>query len=240
MDPLIFLGCVSALIAGCFIRSLIGFGMGVIAAPFILWLDPKLMPCLIVVTGTFASSAVLFQYWRHLCLKDLGFAFLGRLPGTFLAAYALMLVSESDLFVILGVSILITVFLSVYKIRLMPTPVTLFVGGLFSGLMGTATGIGGPPIAILFQNEDPNKLRANLAAYFVITNIISLIALHYSGRFSLREFTQCLWLVPLPVLSTFVAYRLRDKVKGEWIRYSILGMCSVSAVISLTQGLHLF
>lgn len=239
MDPLIFIGCLLGLMLGCFVRSLIGFGMGVISAPIVLWLDPKLMPCLIVLTGTVASTAVMLQYWRSLRLKDLGFAFLGRLPGTFLAAYVLMVVSESNLFVILGVAILITVFLSIYKIRLMPTPITLFFGGLASGVMGTATGIGGPPLAILFQNEEPDRLRANLAAYFVITNIISLIALHYSGRFTMNEFMQCIWLVPLPVASTYVAYRLRHKVKGEWIRYAILMMCSISAVISLAQGLHL-
>lgn len=238
MDLHIFIGCTLALMLGCFVQSLIGFGMGVVAAPIILWLAPNLMPSIIVVMGTLLSGVVLIQYRHYLNLRTLLFAFLGRLPGTFLAAYVLMWISEQGMFLILGTTILITVFLSLYKIKLMPTSHTLFWGGLFSGLMGTATGIGGPPIAILFQNEDPNKLRANLAAYFVITNLISLVALHYSGHFSMKDFHQSLIYLPLPLLGVGIAFFIRDKIQGDKIRYLILGLCSVSAVASLLQGIH--
>ncbi len=239
MDLHIFIACTLALMFGCFIQSLIGFGMGVIAAPIILWLEPNLMPSIIVVLGTLLSVIILLQYRNHLEIKALFFAFLGRLPGTFLAAYILMMLSESEMFLILGVTILITVFLSLAKINLKPTPKSLFFGGLFSGIMGTATGIGGPPIAILFQNEEPNKLRANLAAFFVITNIISLIALHCSGHFSLADFKQSLIYLPLPLFGIIIAYFIQNKVKGESIRYLVLILCSFSAITSLMQGLHI-
>ncbi len=108
------------------VQSLIGFGMGVVAAPIILWLSPNLMPSIIVVLGTLLSCLILFQYRQHLEIKSLFFAFLGRLPGTFLAADVLMLLTESEMFLILGVTILITAFLNLYKVKLMPTPKSLF------------------------------------------------------------------------------------------------------------------
>ena len=239
MDIVVFISCTLALTFGCFIQSLVGFGMGVVAAPIILWIDPSLVPTVILVMGIIMSLIVMFQYRKYLCLSDLSFAYLGRLPGTFLASYMLILLTEADMFILLGVFILIAVFLSIYKFNVRATPSTLFIGGLISGVMGTATGIGGPPVALLFQNEEPNKLRANLSAFFVITGLISLAALHYTGHFSVNEFTRVIWLVPIPLLGVYAAYLIRNKVDKKIIKGMILILCSISAVVSLIQGIHL-
>lgn len=238
MDLAIFIGCTLALTFGCFIQSLVGFGMGVIAAPIILWLCPQLMPSIIVMVGTILSLIVVIQYRKYLCLHELLFAYIGRLPGTFLASYALILLTQGDLFLILGVFILLAVFLSVYKFKVKATPTSLFIGGMISGLMGTTTGIGGPPIALLFQNEEPNKLRANLSAFFVITGLISLVALHFAGHFSISDFTRAIWLVPIPLIGIYISYLIRDKVNKKVVKSLILTLCSVSAIVSLIQGFH--
>ena len=44
-------------------------------------------------------------------------------------------------------------------------------------MMGTAASIGGPPMALLLQNESGNRIRANLAVFFVIGSFISLVML---------------------------------------------------------------
>ncbi|HIF9064262.1 TPA: sulfite exporter TauE/SafE family protein [Photobacterium damselae] len=236
MNYHVFILCTLALTLGCFLQSLIGFGMGVIAAPVILLLSPRLMPSIIIIMGTILSIIVLIQYRKHLDAKKLMTAFLGRIPGTFLAAYIMLIVSESEMFLILGVTILITVLLSFKNIILTDNRTNLFIGGLFSGIMGTATGIGGPPIAILFQNENPNKLRANLSAFFIVTNIISLGVLHYSGLFSFNDFKASLIYLPIPIIGIMVAYFIRNKINQKIIRLLILLICSISAIASLYQG----
>ncbi|WP_052957372.1 sulfite exporter TauE/SafE family protein [Photobacterium kishitanii] len=105
--------------------------------------------------------------------------FLGRLPGTLVAAYVLMVISTDQLEIMLGVTVLAAVILSLAKLRLAPTSLNLFIGGFISGVTGTATGIGGPPIALLMQDEEPESIRANLAAFFLCNRC------YFIGRTSL-------------------------------------------------------
>ncbi|MEC6822168.1 sulfite exporter TauE/SafE family protein [Photobacterium piscicola] len=240
MDPVIFITCLLVFIGGCFIQSTIGFGMGVLVGPFILLLEPRLMPCAIIFIGMFMSAIVWYQYRHALSLRFLVFAFLGRLPGIFIAAYVLMVISTDQLEIMLGITVLGAVILSFAKLRLAPTPRNLFIGGFISGITGTTTGIGGPVIALLMQNEEPEKIRANLAAFFCLTNILSLTALHFSGRFSMADFNTIVWLLPAPIIASLLAYRVRNKVKKQVMQYGVLGLCSLSAVVALSQGFHLF
>ncbi|WP_052957614.1 sulfite exporter TauE/SafE family protein [Photobacterium kishitanii] len=168
------------------------------------------------------------------------FAFLGRLPGTLVAAYVLMVISTDQLEIMLGVTVLAAVILSLAKLRLAPTSLNLFIGGFISGVTGTATGIGGPPIALLMQDEEPESIRANLAAFFCVTGVISLVALHYSGRFTMADFSSIVWLLPAPIIASLIAYRVRNKIKKQVMQYGVLVLCSLSAVVSLSQGLHVF
>ena len=45
---------------------------------------------------------------------------------------------------------------------------TLVAAGLVSGVAGTATSIGGPPMAILYQHRPPRQIRTTLAVYFMV------------------------------------------------------------------------
>lgn len=240
MDPLVFFICLLVFICGCFVQSTIGFGMGVVASPFILLLEPRLMPSAIVVIGMFISAIVWYQYRHALSPRFLLFAFLGRLPGTLVAAYVLMVISTDQLEIMLGITVLGAVVLSLAKLRLAPTSLNLFIGGFISGVTGTATGIGGPPVALLMQEEEPESIRANLAAFFCLTNIVSLVALHYSGRFSMNDFMAIVWLLPAPIIASIIAYRVRHKIKKQVMQYGVLVLCSLSGIVALSQGFHLF
>ncbi len=238
MDWSVFFGCLGVLFLGCFVQGAVGFGMGVVAGPLILLLEPQLMPSVIVFIGTCLSFIIMFQYRDSLSLRELFFAFLGRIPGTFAAGYLLFIISKSQLSLLLGVSVLIVVLLSVTSLKLKPTRLSLFIGGFISGVMGTATGIGGPPVALLLQNEQPERLRANLAGYFAITGLLSLVILHFSGYFSYSQFKYSLLMLPAPFLATYLAFKVRHRIRAEVVRYAVLVLCSLSAITALYQGLH--
>ena len=54
---------------------------------------------------------------------------------------------------------------------------TLLPAGLLSGFAGTATSIGGPPLALLYQHSDRPGVRTTLAVYFTTGAAISLTGL---------------------------------------------------------------
>lgn len=240
MDFNLFSLCLVIFICGCFIQSVIGFGMGVVVSPFILLIQPSLMPSAILLIGMFTSAIVWYQYRSAFSPHILIFACLGRMPGTLIAAYVLMVISANQLEIVLGFTVLLAVILSIVKLRLVPTSLNLVIAGFISGVVGTATGIGGPPLAILIQDEEPESIRANLAAFFCLTGAVSLIALHYSGRFTMADFTLCLWLLPAPIIASFMAYKLRNKINKQVVHYGVLIICSLSAIVALSQGFNLF
>ena len=49
--------------------------------------------------------------------------------------------------------------------------------GALSGFMGTIVSIGGPPIALLYQNESGPSLRGTLSAFFVVGVALAIIGL---------------------------------------------------------------
>ena len=52
---------------------------------------------------------------------------------------------------------------------------TLVGAGIASGIMGTATAIGGPPMAVVYQHEGGPRARGTLAAFFTVGAVISAI-----------------------------------------------------------------
>ncbi|MZE71117.1 TSUP family transporter, partial [Streptomyces sp. SID5789] len=54
---------------------------------------------------------------------------------------------------------------------------SVVLAGMASGLMGTATSIGGPPMAMVWQRLGGPELRATMSAFFLAGSLMSLAAL---------------------------------------------------------------
>ena len=54
--------------------------------------------------------------------------------------------------------LLIATYMSAKKWNIVATKKNITIAGTASGIMGTLTGIGGPPMAIVYQNSSAEKL----------------------------------------------------------------------------------
>lgn len=228
--------CALALAAGCFVQSTVGFGMAIVAAPIVYFFEPRFVPGTITLVGLVLALINMWQYRAMLSIKGLGAAFVGRVPGTMIAGWLLLYISSQSLALVLGIGVLLAVAISLLKVRIKPTNTSLFWAGFASGLMGTSTSIGGPPMALVLQHAEAGKLRANLAGYFAFSCILTLLTLSVTGHFSWWHFKYGMLIMPAPVLATLFAYRIQHLIKAEWLRYALLLLCSVSGVIAIWQG----
>ncbi|MFS2056115.1 sulfite exporter TauE/SafE family protein, partial [Variovorax sp. CT11-76] len=58
-----------------------------------------------------------------------------------------------------------------------------FVGaGLVTGITETATGIGGPPLALVYQHQPAPTMRSTIALCFLLGELVSLAVLLATGR----------------------------------------------------------
>ncbi|EVU15386.1 sulfite exporter TauE/SafE family protein, partial [Vibrio parahaemolyticus V-223/04] len=114
-------------------------------------------------------------------------ALIGRVPGSIAGGFMLFFVSTQALTLWIGLLVLFAVIVSVLPFRIEPTPQRMTLAGFFSGLFGTSSAIGGPPMALLLQHQEANQLRGNLSAFFVFSSIISLVVQIPAGFFTLHH-----------------------------------------------------
>ena len=98
----------------------------------------------------------------------------------------------------------------------------MIAAGTVSGVMGTVLSMGGPPLALLYQDQPGGELRGTLAGYFTLASLVALGALVVVGNFGWSEVYLALPLVPSALaghaLSGWVAPRLHKSAtrKAGW------------------------
>ena len=233
LDLLPILLAVSVVTVGSYVQSSIGFGLAIIAAPVLFFLNPSYVPAPITVC---ALALSIFNLWSHrnsVSFTGLAFAILGRIPGSVAGAILIYWIDQEALGLWIGISVLFAVVVSLKVIVLTPTRRHMFTAGFLSGFMGTSTSIGGPPMALLLQHQTASFIRANLSAFFTLSCVMSLLMLVPVGYFG----TQQMWL-SLPLLpGTWVGYWLARKtwhlISPELLRTSSLVLCSAAGIMAV-------
>jgi len=198
-------------------------------------IDPHLVPGPMV----FASMLlVLLTIWRDragIHLAGVGWSVVGRLPGTVLGALAVGAISASQMTLTIGLIVLLAVAISIWGPKLRPTPYTLTGAGMLSGLMGTVSSIGGPPIALVYQHESGPRLRGTLASFFLIGGVMTLVALHFVGRFGVPELLGAAALLPGVLVGFAFSSRIAPIIDRGYTRIAVLATSSAAALILLIR-----
>lgn len=223
--------------AGSFVQTSIGFGLAIVAAPILFQVSSDYIPGPITMAGFLLSSLNAFKHKDKIAIGNLKTAILGRIPGSILGGMLLLYVSVNTLSLWLGIFVLVALSISLLPFRIEPTPRRMAIAGLLSGFMGTSSGIGGPPMALLLQHQEANALRGNLSAFFMCSSIISIVVLIFIGHFTLHHLFISLPLLP----ATWAGYRCAlfsmRYISTRWIRIAALILCLLSAITAIYHGI---
>jgi uncharacterized membrane protein YfcA len=220
---------------GASLQGAIGYGMVLVSGPVLVLVEPRLMPGPYLVSSTLLAIMMILRERKELVLGDLVWAIGGRIPGSALAAALLAVVAESTISLAFGFIILAAVGLSVSGLRFPPNRVNLFTAGVLSGIMGTIAAIGGPPIAIVYQNEPGGRLRTNMSIFFLFGTLISIISLIPAGKFGTAELLLSLNLIPAVLLGFILSSLLKNRLNPRWTRSVVLGVAAVSALVVIVK-----
>ena len=114
---------------------------------------------------------------------------------------------------------------------------TRFAGGIASGVMGTAAGVGGPPLAIVYQSRPGPELRSTIALSFAVGNAMSLLGLALVGEIEERQLRLALLLFPGLLLGLWGSRWTSKFLDERWLRPVILTFATVSGVVAVFLGL---
>jgi uncharacterized protein len=226
-----------AITTGALVQGTLGLGLGLVAAPVVTLVDASLMPELMLWLAAMMPLLTLVQEWRHADPRGLAWALAGRVPGTVAGVAVVALDPSRVLGTVAGGVVLLAVVLSAREVRVALTPRSLLAAGGVSGVAGTATSIGGPPLALLYQHHPGPVVRATLAVYFCVGALLSLAGLAVAGEVRSRELLWALLLAPGLAVGFALSGPLRRHVDAGRTRKGILALCAVSAVVLIVRSL---
>ena len=219
-----------AVLAGAAVQSTVGLGLGLVAAPVISFLDPTLMPGAMLIAAVVLPVLTLLQDWRHVDWRGVGWGLPARLPGTIVGVWVVAVLEPRALAGVIGAMVLGAVVLSLWSLRVRISPVSLVAAGCISGITGTATSVGGPPLALLYQYEPAARIRATLAAFFLFGSAISLIALAVGGQLDTRTVVAGLAAIPCVGVGFGLGSVLRRWIPARRLRAGLLWVVTASAL----------
>jgi uncharacterized membrane protein YfcA len=225
-----------AVALGALVQGSVGFGLALVAAPMVAIIDPRLLPVPMLLLATGHAMLMLRREYRHADWTGVGWALLGRLPGIVLGVLAVALLPPRWFAVVVAVTVLTCVVLSVVRWRPRPTVPALLVAGVVSGAGGTASAIGGPPVALLYQDAQGPRVRATLGAYFAAGSVLSLAGLLVGGQVSGDSLRAAALMAPFMVAGFALSGPARRLLDRGWTRPAVLALASAGALALLAQA----
>jgi uncharacterized protein len=222
---------------GAALQGSVGFGFALLSAPFLEWINPRLVPGPLVLAVTLLLILTALRERQSIDFRGIGWVLTGRVPGTVLGAIALGGLTERALTVMLGVLVLVAVGLSLLDVRMPRTPPLLVCAGILSGVMGTTAALGGPAVALLYQHERPELVRSTLATFFLVGALLSLPAIAWVGRLGAEEAWLALLLLPGILLGFAASSHTGRLVHGTRVRALVLLVAGLAGATGVVRGL---
>jgi uncharacterized membrane protein YfcA len=227
-------------IVGSAIQGNVGIGFAVVAGPILLLINAAFVPAPVVLAAMLLVMLIAWRERRDVIFEDLKYAIFGRTVGTLPAAYAVKAFPRSVYELLFAALVILGVALSALGWHIVRTRRNVMLASVASGFMSTVSSVGGPPMALLYQNEEGPRIRATISAIFTVGGFITLAGLWWVGRFGIVELTLGLLLMPGVVIgfaisgyTTAVADRVRLKT-------AILAISALSAILVICRALSAY
>ncbi len=222
---------------GSFIQTTIGFGMAVVAAPFLILFTPDLMPTALLTTSVFLPIVQLVHSRRDIAWRLLSWSLVGRLLTTPAGVWVVAAFSARAIAATVGALILLVVAVSVVTVRVRPSSSTSFGAGVLAGVSGTAAAIGGPYLALVLQHERPDRIRSTLAGFFVAGSVIALAGLALGGQVRTDQVLAGLLWLPFVGIGYVAALPARSFLDAGRLRTAVLWFCGIAGLSVLVRSL---
>ena len=226
-----------AVLAGAFVQGTVGFGVNLLAAPVLALAEPDALPATLILVAMPLAVGMLVREHGATDWTGLRWLVVGRLPGTALGALVVATLPDDGLAAVIGLLVLLAVAMSLAAPPLPVTRGSALAVGAVSGAMGTASSIGGPPAALLYQHPAGPVLRSTTAALFVVGTTLSIVALAVAGQVGWDHVGLAVALTPAVAGGLLLSRRLGHRIDAGWLRPAVLVVAAAAGTATLLRGL---
>lgn len=234
------LGIALIFLAAGFTQGLSGFGLALVAMPFLLLIiDVKIAVPLCVLNGLVITLFLSLQLRRHVDWKKILPLLIGCLPGIYVGIYFLKEANSDVIKFLLGIML---VSYSLFNLILKPAPRKLKVGwayfaGFLTGVLGSAFSTGGPPTIVYttLTGWSKDDIKATLSSFFFLASILIAIT-HFvtgvTGATVLNYFATSVLAVMVGVWTGSICY---GKIKQQtYMKIILILLCAMGIVMIVT------
>ncbi len=225
-------------------QRITGMGFALVSSPFLVLLLGPFSGVLIVnACGAVSALIITIRLWHdvdwHKYVRLVVPAFVGILPGSWLAATLPGPILQISIGLLLNIAMLTSVVLARTSYTATGTA-SRTVAGFTSGLMNTAAGIGGPAISIyaVTSRWGQRSFAATIQPYFASIGLVSLITkliLHPSGWPRLQWWEFCCLALAL-VVGLAVGELTSSRVRQRPARAAVIMIAFAGATIAVANG----
>lgn len=221
------------------VRSTFGFGESLVAVPLLaLFIPIEIAVPLAVLVSILIAAFVVLQDYQQVHFQSAKWLLLFAIPG--IPIGLLLLTYGKESFVKLALGLLLIVYstyslLSKSSFRLKGEyKLGLFLCGFFSGVLGGAYGINGPPLVVYgnMRQWSAKHFRATLQAYFLPASLLGMLGYWHKGLWTSSVTHYFLLSIPVVIpailLGRYFNQRLAD---GAFLKYVYFGLIGVGLIL---------
>jgi uncharacterized protein len=219
-----------AVAVGAVIQGSIGFGYAFVAVPTMALLYPDALPVTPLLLALPMTALMTAREWRSIDVTGFFLITAARAVGTAAGVALLVLVPVSFLSILVGLLITAVALLSFFSPNFEVTNKTRIAGGMASGITSTTAAIGGPPLALIYQDRSGAELRSTLSVSFVVGTAMSLAGLALAGKVQGWHFLLALQLLPGLLVGLWSSRWVIGYLNERWLRPSVLTFAAVAGL----------
>lgn len=220
-----------------FVQGSSGMGFALIVAPVLTLLAPELLPVCVLILMLPLNAYVAWRERHALDKRGASWISAGRLVGTFGGLAVLALLSTQALSIFVGVSTIAAAVVTWVIPAFTPGLIAFIVAGLITGVTETATGIGGPPLALTLQHRPVAEMRATMAMCFLVGEVISLVFLLALGKVHGYHLTAALQLLPALAVGAIASRFVHQRIPAHTMRIFVQSFAVISGLVLLVKAL---
>lgn len=232
-DPLYLIAL--AVACGALIQGTTGMGFALIVAPVMGLLAPESLPVSLLILMLPLNAAIAWRERAAIDFRGSSWITVGRFVGTFGGVWILFWLPLSQLNILIGLSTIAACLATWMAPSFVPGRRALISTGLITGITETATGVGGPPLALVYQHSPVATLRGSVALCFLVGEVISLVVLALGGHLHAAQVSPVLSLCLPLALGVLASHWARHFVNEARLRRFVLIFAFVSGSLLLLQ-----
>lgn len=229
--------CFGIIIFASILQVSIGMGFGMLASPLVAMVKPELVPGSILAMGLFVAFSGAWRERKNIVLQELKLGIYGRIIGSLCAFVILLFISDIDAFLILfGLVMLIAIAMAAFGDKIEFTEGRLLNLSVLSGLMGSITAVGAPPMALIYHERAPSLVRPTLNAFFFSGSVLGLISLGLSGWINIQDFIAAVVFLPAMFIGILLSAPFKN-LPSQVMSKILLSLSAVASISLIAKGI---